>query len=382
MDNLRRTPGSRNLLNALTNVVGQGSFSDAIPATDRTEPSIFVVDDQSIGRKVLSEIMHSVSDAARVTAFSDPVAALQLAAQAPPHLIVTDYRMPGMDGVAFTRELRALPSCADVPLVMVTIVDDRQIRYDALEAGATDFLTRPIDPHECLARCRNLLTMQHQQRLLKERASRLETQVERATREVRERERETLLRLAKAGEYRDAETGNHVLRMSRYARLLADELKLPVRQCEAIELAAPMHDIGKIGISDHVLLKPGKHTASETREMQRHTTIGHEILRGSPSDYLQLGAVIALSHHERWDGHGYPHGLAGEDIPLAARIVAVADTFDALISVRPYKAAWPARRAVAYIETHAGSRFDPDCVAAFVRRLDDVLDITRRLRDA
>jgi len=268
-----------------------------------------------------------------------------------------------------------------VPLVVVTVVDDREILYRALEAGATDFLTRPIDQYECLARCRNLITMHQQRLLIKDRARWLEEQVATATREIRSREQETLLRLAKAGEYRDEETGNHVLRMAHYSRLLAEELRLPGEDCVEIELASPMHDIGKIGIPDSILLKPGKHSPAQADVMRTHTTIGHEILKDSPSRYLQLGSVIALSHHERYDGSGYPHGLVGEEIPLAARIVAIADTYDALTSVRPYKTAWPSEDAIVYIRNESGRQFDPRCVDAFFARLEAIVDVQLMLRD-
>jgi two-component system response regulator RpfG len=202
-----------------------------------------------------------------------------------------------------------------------------------------------------------------------------------ATREVRMREHETLMKLAKAGEYRDEETGNHIYRMSKYARLIAEELKLTAMECDEIEAAAPMHDIGKIGISDLILLKPGTHTPEERVIMRRHAVIGYEILSDSPSRYLQMGAVIALGHHERFDGSGYPQGLAGENIPLPARIVAVADVFDALTSKRPYKEAWTFQEALNHIQSESGKHFDPACVHAFERRIDAVAAIIRELGD-
>jgi two-component system response regulator RpfG len=358
-----------------------GHYDPYSSADPGQEIPVQIVDDQFTGRKILEELVMTIDPRVRVSSFADPVVALAQARMFPPHLILTDYKMPVMDGVEFTKRLRAIPSCADVPLVVVTVVDSREILYRALEAGATDFLQRPIDQFECRARCRNLLTMHQQRLLIKDRAERLESQVETAIREIRDREHETLLRLAKAGEYRDEETGNHVLRMARFSRLLAEELALPNNECMKIELAAPMHDIGKIGIADQILRKPGKHTPAEFEIMRTHTTIGHEILKNSPSRYLQLGAVIALAHHERFDGSGYPYGLKGDDIPLAARIVAVADAYDALTSVRPYKDAWSSADAVAYIKEQSGSHFDPKCVAAFIARLATVLEVQHLLRD-
>ena len=203
-----------------------------------------------------------------------------------------------------------------------------------------------------------------------------------ATHEVRARERETLLKLAKAGEYRDEDTGNHIIRMAKYSRLIAEELQLGEHECEEIESAAPMHDIGKIGISDLILLKPGAHTPEESVIMQRHPVIGYEILSNSPSRYLQMGATIALGHHEKFDGSGYPHGLSGNKIPLPARIVAVADVFDALTSVRPYKKAWTFQSALEYVQNNSGKHFDPDCVRAFQKRVDAVAQVMRDLGDS
>ena len=289
--------------------------------------SVLIVDDQFTGRKILEELVHTIDRDLSVESFADPYEALERATAHIPDLILTDYKMPIMDGVEFTKRVRAIPGCADVPVIVVTVVEERRIRYEALEAGATDFLTRPIDHHECRARCRNLLTLRRQQQIIKDRARWLEQQVAVATKKVLTREQETLLRLAKAGEYRDAGTGNHILRMAKYSRLLAAELGLSEADCDEIELAAPMHDIGKIGIPDNILLKQGKLTPDEFQIMKTHTVNGYEILKGSPSRYLQQGAIIALNHHERYDGTGYPQGLKGEEIPLSARIVAVADVY-------------------------------------------------------
>jgi two-component system response regulator RpfG len=341
-----------------------------------------IVDDQFTGRKILEELVFSIDRNLTVETFADPVEALARAEACTPDLILTDYKMPIMDGVEFTRRLRALPGCADVPVVVVTVVEERRIRYEALEAGATDFLTRPIDHHECRARCRNLLTLRRQQQIIKDRARWLEQQVAVATSKVRVREQETLLRLAKAGEYRDGTTGNHILRMAKYSRLVAAELGLSEGDCEEIELAAPMHDIGKIGIPDNILRKRARLTEDEARVMQTHTLNGYEMLRESPSRYLQQGAVIALCHHERFDGTGYPHGLRGEAIPLAARIVAVADVFDALVSERPYKLAWRFEDALGYLNEQLGKHFDPRCVEAFMARVEAVRETHRALADS
>jgi two-component system response regulator RpfG len=342
---------------------------------------VVIVDDRTTARSLLEGLARTLEPGVIVESFADPHEAMAQMQLATPDLIITDYRMPGMDGIEFTRRIRAERRLADVPIIIVTVVEDRQVRYQALENGATDFLTRPIDPQECRARCLNLLALRRSQKMVADRALWLEDQVMQATREVRMREHETLMKLAKAGEYRDEETGNHIIRMSKYARLIAEELKLTAMECDEIEAASPMHDIGKIGIPDVILLKPGRHTPEEQAIMRRHPLIGHEILADSPSRYLQMGAVIALGHHEKFDGSGYPQGLSGENIPLPARIVAVADVFDALTSNRPYKQAWSFQDALRFIQTESGRHFDPACVRAFELRIDAVAAIMRELGD-
>lgn len=338
-------------------------------------PTVLILDDQTISLMILEELIHSIDENIHVECFSDPVKALDWAKHNNHDLVITDYKMPNMDGVEFTHWFRKIPSCTDIPLVIITCVDDKSIRYQALEAGATDFLSKPIDHYECRARCRNLLQLRKQQVIIKDRARWLEQEISRKTEELQLREKETLLRLAKAGEFRDEETGDHVIRMSDYACLIARSLNLDDDLCEVIRLAAPMHDIGKIGIPDHILLKPGKLTSQEWSIMQTHTRIGYDILRDSTSCYIQAGAVIAYGHHERFDGKGYPQGLAGSDIPIEARVVAVADVFDALRSKRPYKNAWSLDRTLDYMEVQRGRHFDPDCVDVFMANLDKVLAI-------
>lgn len=341
-------------------------------------PTVLILDDQTISLMILEELIHSIDDGIHVECFTDPVKALEWAKHNNHDLVITDYKMPNMDGVEFTHWFRKIPSCTDIPLVIITCVDDKSIRYQALEAGATDFLTKPIDHYECRARCRNLLQLRKQQVIIKDRARWLEQEISRKTEELQLREKETLLRLAKAGEFRDEETGDHVLRMSDYACLIARSLNLDDNLCEVIRLAAPMHDIGKIGIPDHILLKPGKLTSQEWNIMQKHTRIGYDILRDSTSCYIQAGAVIAYGHHERFDGKGYPQGLAGNDIPIEARVVAVADVFDALRSERPYKSGWSLDRTLGYLEAQRGNHFDPDCVDVFMENLGKILAIHDR----
>ncbi len=344
--------------------------------------TILIVDDQSTGRRLLGELMRRIDRDVQVVDFDAPEAALAWAGGAVADLVLTDYKMPGLDGIEFTRRLRRLAGYHEVPVVMITIVEDKSICYEALEAGATDFLTKPLDHYECLARCRNLLTLRRQQKIIADRAAWLEVQVRQATQQILERERETLLRLARAGEHRDEDTGNHVLRVAKFSRLIAEGLGLPREECEVIESAAPMHDIGKIGISDTILLKNGRHTEAEREVMKRHSVIGYEILKDSPSKYLQAGAIVALNHHERYDGGGYPRGLVGEAIPRSARIVAVADVYDALTCARPYKRAWSSTRALEVMAREREKHFDPACVDVFLAHGDRVLEIQEHLADS
>jgi two-component system, response regulator RpfG len=349
-----------------------------LPAVRNT---VMVVDDQSTGRAILEQVVRSLDERVIVEGFARPVDAVVWATRHVADLVLVDYLMPDMDGIEFVRRLRALPGYEHVPIVMVTVHDDRKVRYAALDAGITDFLTKPVDARECLARCRNLLTLRRQHLVLEDRRRLLEHMVEDATREVREREKETLLRLARAGEFRDEETGYHLIRMSRYSRLIANALALDRDEAETVELAAPLHDIGKIGIPDQILLKPAKLDAAEWQVMRRHPVIGHEILKGSASKYVRMGALIALGHHEKYDGSGYPNGLVGDHIPLCARIVAVADVYDALTSVRPYKPAWTTEAAVEYVSSQAGKHFDPRLVEAFIGVKRDVVQVQNEWRD-
>lgn len=337
---------------------------------------VLIIDDQTTGRTILQKVIQQIGDNLDVFTFGTPTEALAWIEQHDPDLIITDYRMPEMNGVEFIREIRKRPHCENVPVMMITVVSEKEVRYEALEAGATAFLTRPIDQIECRTSCRNLLKMQEQHLIIQDRADWLARQVEIATDQITLREKETILRLARAGEYRDEGTGNHVIRMAKYSRMIAEALGCFSRQdCDDLEYAAPMHDIGKIGIPDGILLKPGKLNEYEWEIMQTHTTIGHAILSDSQSRYMQIGAIIALNHHERFDGKGYPNGLKGEEIPLIARVVAVADVFDALVSARPYKKAWPEEEAIAYIQQQSGTHLDPQCVDAFMQRLDEIKQI-------
>ena len=343
--------------------------------------TVLILDDQLISRMILEELVRSIGTDTAAVSFDDPVRALEWVKRHPVDLVLTDFKMPAMDGVEFTQWLRKIPACADVPLVIITCLEDKKVRYRALEAGATDFLTKPIDHHECRARCRNLLKLREQQAIVRDRARWLEREITDKTRELEQREKETLLRLARAGEYRDNDTGCHVMRMAHTARLIAEALGESGDFCDIIEQAAPMHDIGKIGIPDHILLKPGRLSDRERQVMMQHAHIGHEILRDSPSEFLKAGATIAWCHHEQYGGGGYPRGLQGAEIPLEARIVALADVFDALLARRPYKDPWSLDATLGYLRQQRGRHFDPDCVDALFASLDRIMATRERFRD-
>lgn len=342
---------------------------------------VVIVDDQSTGRMILEKIIMQIADDITVVDFADPRKALQWLSNNQADLIVTDYRMPELNGIEFIKEVRKTNSGEHIPIMMITVVSEKEVRYDALDAGVTAFLTRPIDQIECRTTCRNLLKLHKQHAIIQNRADWLAQEVHLATEKILQREQETILRLAKAGEYRDEDTGNHVIRMAKYSKQIAKQLGLNELECNDLEHAAQMHDIGKIGIPDRILLKEGRFNKEEWAIMKTHATIGYEILSGSQSKYMQMGAIIALNHHERFDGTGYPNQLKGLDIPLIARIVSVADVFDALLSVRPYKKGWPIQDAIDFLKNNSGTQFDPVCVDAFCECLDKIIQIQIKFPD-
>ncbi|NDU85134.1 MAG: response regulator [Ferrovum sp.] len=335
-------------------------------ASDPTTSRVLVLDDQATSRTILAQVVRSISTNIQVREESSPAVALAWAATHTANLVLVDYLMPGMNGIEFIRCLRQVPGYQHVPVIMITIKKDKETRNEALDAGVTDFLSKPVDMHECFARCRNLLILRQQQLILEDRNLSLEDLVNQATEQIHCREKETLMRLARAAEYRDTDTAKHLLRMSSYSRLLAEAIGLTEEEVDIIEFAAPLHDIGKIGIPDSILRKTGPLSEEEIAIMRQHPQIGHDILQDSPSKYLQNGGEIALAHHERYDGSGYPFGISGEAIPLSARIVTIADVFDALTTTRPYKSAWDIESAMQYLVKESLRHFDPQLVKVFL----------------
>lgn len=340
--------------------------------------NIVIVDDQTSARTMLRHILEDISPELEVLDFGDPQEALHWCDNNRPDLLLLDYRMPVMDGLEFARRFRRPMLHRDVPIVLVTVVGDEPVRQAALDAGVIDFLVKPVRPRELRARCRNLLQLRQQSESVKQRALSLEQRLLSSMHEVEERERETLSRLARAIAYRDAGTSANLARVAEIAGMIAEELGMLEDEVRMIELAAPLHDIGKIAIPDAVLMKPGPLTPDETSIMRKHPQIGYELLNDSQNRFIRIGATIALRHQERYDGSGYPDGLQGDQIPIEARIVAVADVFDALISIRPYKPAWPIGEALSYIAEQSGKLFDPRCVDALLKNRERVEAICQR----
>ncbi|GJM04787.1 MAG: two-component system response regulator [marine bacterium B5-7] len=341
-------------------------------AESKTSSIIYIVDDESVSRMLLSKTIENINSGITVKSFQSAPAALAALETSPPDLIITDYKMPIMDGVEFTKRIRRLHNCKDIPIIMITIIDDRSVLYDALKCGVTEFLNKPFDKVECEARCKNLLALGKRQTKLKQRSFKLEKKISETTEEIHIREKETLIRLTRACGFKDCVTGEHLLRIGRISKIIALELGFDETFSEILETSSPLHDIGKLAIPDNILMKKGKLTEQEFDVMKTHTTIGHEILKDSPSPYLQTGALIALNHHEKYDGSGYPNKIPGKDIPIEARIVTVADVFDSLSNHRPYKKAWPINKTIDYLVEQQGQHLDPECVKALMSRVDDV----------
>jgi putative two-component system response regulator len=328
---------------------------------------ILVVDDQEANALLLQAVLARAGYTS-VEQVTDPVAVVRRCTEQPPDLVLLDWHMPARSGPEILEDITFL---TDEPNWMPVLVLTADIAPDtkrlALSLGARDFLTKPIDVPEVLLRVRNLLQTRYLRLELQRNNDLLHERVSQRTRELEDAKLEMLDRLALAAEYRDDATGQHADRIGHTTELLALALGLDAAEATLIGHAARLHDIGKIGISDDLLLKPGKYTRDEMTEMQLHASIGARILSGSTNELLRMAEQIALTHHERWDGRGYPSGLAGDAIPLSGRIVTVADVFDALTHRRPYKEPWPVGVAVAEIVAAAGTKFDPHVIAAFAR---------------
>ena len=339
--------------------------------------NILIVDDDKMSRlllnTILSRMSYSVSEA------FDGSDCLEKAASICPDLILMDVGMPGMDGLDVTRLLKSNDETKNIPVLVVSGHDDLDDRVRAVEAGAEDFLSKPVEQIILKAKVKSLLKIKEYNDHIQNYQKRLEKEVEKktanlkqaldelqtASEKLRVYSMDTILRLSQAAEYKDAETGEHIQRIGYYILAIGKALGLSDQEIEAYQYASPMHDVGKIGIPDHILMKPGPLDASEWDIMKQHTLIGGKILSGSDSSILQMAETIAMTHHEKWDGSGYPHRLRRMDIPMVGRITAIADVFDALTSKRPYKEAFSVEKAFEIMLEERGKSFDPELLDVF-----------------
>jgi putative two-component system response regulator len=320
-------------------------------ATQR--PRVLIVDDEPANLKVMREIL---GNQYRLSFAKSGEAALTLLEKELPKLILLDIMMPHMNGFEVCEHVKRNPKTAHIPIIFVTALGDESDEYKGFELGAVDYITKPISPAIVRARVKTHLSLVQAEQL-------------------KQAHIDLVQRLGRAAEYKDTDTGEHIVRMSQYSKVLALGIGMSENQAELLHQAAPMHDVGKIGIPDAILLKPGKLSEQEFEHMKEHALIGAKILANSSSPLLQLAHTLAIEHHEKWDGTGYPYGLKGDEISIEGRIVAVADVFDALTSKRPYKDAWSVEKAVAHMKDQAGSHFDPAIIDLLVNKLDEILNI-------
>ncbi|WP_366913616.1 two-component system response regulator [Rhodoferax sp.] len=343
------------------------------PMSDlRQRQTILIADDVPENIELLVVILDESYD---IKVASNGEKAIKIVySEEPPDLILLDVMMPGLSGHEVCRRLKANPDRRKIPVIFVTAMSAVEDERLGLEIGAVDYITKPFSPPVVKARVHTHLALYDQSR-------ELERMVDQRTRDLLVSRQQIIRRLGRAAEFKDNETGNHVIRMAHYSQLIADAIGLGSSAQDVLLQTAPMHDIGKIGIPDSVLLKPGKLDAAEWTLMKQHPLMGADIIGTHDDELLRTARQIALTHHERWDGSGYPGGLKGDAIPLVGRIVAVADVFDALISVRPYKAAFSTEDAVKYMTSEKGRHFDPALIPAFEKVLPDILRVKDTFAD-
>lgn len=342
--------------------------------------NVLIVDDAEINIRIYQSVLRKIPDLSFNT-FTNSSEAIDWAMRNAADLALIDYSMPSLNGLEFIERFRRSSVNADCSVIMVTGETDLDVRYRALEIGANDFLVKPVDPIELGVRARNMLDLAQGRKKLANHADWLASEVRRATENIRNRELETINRLTRAAEFRDNETGMHILRMGHFCAIIGAAAGLLQDDVDMLLMAAPMHDIGKVATPDHILLKRGKLDPAEWEIMKQHTVAGFEILKESSSELLRSAAEIAIGHHEKYDGSGYPYGRKGEEIPVFARICAISDVFDALTSVRPYKSAWSFESAVDYILVRSATQFDPTLIQAFKRALPGIVEAKVRYPD-
>jgi putative two-component system response regulator len=354
----------------------------------RTEPAkrILVVDDLPQNIELLEAFLLPLGY--EILAAENGLQALKIVAEKSVDLVLLDVMMPGMDGFEVTRRIRKDEKHHNLPIVLVTALRETEDRVKGIEAGCDDFISKPVDKMELAARVRSLLKIKAYNDLLENYRKDLEREVAAKTEELRlalksikDASLETILRLSMACEYKDEDTGAHIKRLSQYAVAVARQMAIDDGMIESIAYAAPMHDLGKLGIPDFILLKPAKLSPAEWEIIKKHTIIGAQILKGSSAEFIRLAEIIAYSHHEKWDGSGYPEGLKGESIPLAGRIIAIADVFDALTSKRPYKEPYSVEKSQDIIREQKGIHFDPAVVDAFFAIQGEIAEIKKEHDD-
>lgn len=341
---------------------------------DVINANILIVDDEPANILVLKKILEMKGYSNIVTTL-DPTQALPLYLEHRSDLILLDINMPVMDGYEVMQHLRDKLNKKLPPILVLTAQHTQSFRQRALDSGALDYVTKPFNAEELLSRVHNLLAVEMANKYMRLQNEILEQKVYERTQELHDTRLQVVRRLGRAAEYRDNETGLHIIRMSKMAVVIAKAAGMDEEQCDLLLNAAPMHDIGKIGIADEILLKPGKFEPEEWAIMQTHAQIGADILSGDDSELMKMAHDIALSHHEKWNGKGYPNGLKGEEIPLVGRITALSDVFDALTSVRPYKKAWTVEDAINFIKDESGEHFEPSLVEHMVDNLEEIIKV-------
>ncbi len=344
----------------------RGPLLEGPESTRILRAPLLAVDDEPLNLRMLHRTLERAGFTGLQTT-TDPREVMALYEAHQPMLVLMDLCMPHIGGFELMGALRERIPRGPLPVLVLTSLRDRETRIRALRAGARDFLTKPFDGAEAVARIRNLVEMRLLEQDLIGHNERLESAVKKRTRELRATRQQLIQRLGRAAEFKDEETGLHIERVARMGALLGHLAGLDRHRCAVLQAALPMHDVGKIGVPDAILRTQGPLTRRDREVMQTHCQVGADLLSGDASPLMEMARTIALSHHERWDGSGYPQGLRGEEIPLVGRICALVDVFDALTSVRPYKRAWPIPQAVGEIAAQAGEQFDPELVALFLQ---------------
>ncbi len=362
----------------MQNISANPSISGQAAAKAPERLQVVIVDDNPVNLLLLKKLVLGLGTGDPVC-FEDPQEALEYCLENPPAVVVTDYMMPGMDGLELMEKFNQVPKLKNTLVLMVTAVEDKDLLKDALKVGVTDFLTKPVDGVEFRLRLRTLLRLATALNADGTNATKLTIEHSQTMAKLRAQEADLVSCLSRIANFRTGRGEVRSERVARYVQRIAQEVGVPSDECAVMFQAAMVYDIGQIGVPDTILDKTDRLTAEEFRVVQTHSEIGHQILQSSSSPLLQEAARMAHSHHEAFDGTGHPEKLFGSAIPLCARIVAVADVYDALISQRPHRDAWPLDKAVNYIRDHSGTRFDPEIVAAFERSLVDLLAIKGEL---